>query len=254
MTAYEWLVANLPDASPFSKNDSATSAWRTHALFIKFFPYALQERTAVEAEIASADLHENIIPSLLMSGVDDGVLLIYPFVSGETLGSDEARDKFYALPEPERRAALSLILTALAKIADTGWILVDFYEGNLIYDYENKKIWLFDWDLCIKAESFTLATNRNWGSSRLMAPEEFQKGAQIDGQTNVFNLARLALLSLGDDATAAEKAALARATSPEKSLRHGSVAAFVAALGLSLQPTYVSAVPPGTPERSQGSL
>ena len=34
----------------------------------------------METEIASAGLHENIIPSLLLSGVDDGVILIYPFV------------------------------------------------------------------------------------------------------------------------------------------------------------------------------
>ncbi|WP_395094338.1 hypothetical protein [Armatimonas sp.] len=232
MTAHAWLAANLPDARPFPKSDSATSAWRTPALFIKFFPYALQERAAVETEIASAGLHENIIPSLLMSGVDDGVILIYPFVSGETLGSTAARDKFYALPESERRAALCVLFAALAAITSAGWTLVDFYEGNLIYDYANKKVWLFDWDLCIKAESFTLATHRNWGSSRLMAPEEFVKGAQIDSQTNVFNLARLATLVLGDDATDAERAVLARATSSEKSRRHASVAAFVMNLEL----------------------
>ena len=232
MTAHAWLAANLPDARPFPKSDSATSAWRTPALFIKFFPYALQERAAVETEIASAGLHENIVPSLLMSGVDDGVILIYPFVSGETLGTPEARARFYALPESERRAALCVLCAALATITWAGWTLVDFYEGNLIYDYENKKPWLFDWDLCIKAASFTLATNRNWGSSRLMAPEEFVKDARIDGQTNVFNLARLATLCLGDDATDTERAVLTRATSPQKSRRHGSIAAFVAGLGL----------------------
>jgi serine/threonine protein kinase, bacterial len=232
MTAFQWLAANLPDARPFEKSDSATLAWRTPALFIKFFPYALQERAAVEAEIASANLHENIIPSLLMSGVDDGVLLIYPFVSGETLSTPEAREKFYALPEAERRAALNVILAALAAITSAEWTLVDFYEGNLIYDYENKKPWLFDWDLCVKARSFSLATNRNWGSSRLMAPEEFVKGATIDEQTNVFNVARFALLCLGESATETETSILTRATSPERSTRHSSVAALVTELGL----------------------
>lgn len=230
MTAYQWLTANLPEARPLAKNDTATMAWRTPALFIKFFPYALQERSAAEAEISSAGLHENIIPSLMMTGVDDGVLLIYPFVSGETLSTPEAREKFYALPAAERRAALQVILAALTKITEAGWLLVDFYEGNLIYDYENKKPWLFDWDLCLKAESFVLATERNWGSSRLMAPEEFVRGAQIDRQTNVFNLARLATLILGSDATETEKAVLTRATSPEKLPRPSSVTELVADL------------------------
>ena len=232
MTAHAWLAANLPDVRPFAKNDSATMAWRTPALFVKFFPYALQERSAAEAEISSAGLHENIIPSLMMTGVDDGVILIYPFVSGETLKGPEAREKFYALPEAERRAALKLILEAFVALTEQGWLLVDFHEGNLIYDYENKKPWLFDWDLCVKAESFTLTAERNWGSSRLMAPEEFVKGARIDSRTNVFNLARLATLTLGDDATEHEQAVLARATSPEKPLRPGSVAELVATLAL----------------------
>ena len=175
MTAHQWLAANLLNACPFPKNDSATSAWRTPALFIKFFPYAVQERAAVEAEISSASLHTQIIPALLMSGVDDGVLLIYPFVSGETLGVPEAREKFNALPLDERRAALASVFAALAAITSAGWTLVDFYEGNLIYDFENKKPWLFDWDLCIKADGFTLTTNRNWGSSRLMPRRSSKK-------------------------------------------------------------------------------
>ncbi|WP_309708441.1 hypothetical protein [Armatimonas sp.] len=232
MTAHEWLAANLPDARPFAKSDSATMAWRTPALFIKFFPYALQERSAAEAELASAGLHENIIPSLMMCGVDDGVILIYPLVSGETLGTPEAREKFYALPEAERRAALATILAALAAITSAGWLLVDFYEGNLIYDYENKKPWLFDWDLCVKAESFVLATKRNWGSSRLMAPEEFIQGELINCQTNVFNVARFAVLTLGESATEQERAVLTRATSPDRLQRPGSVTEFIAALAL----------------------
>ena len=230
MTAQEWLAANLPDARPHAKHDTATMTWRTPALFIKFFPYAVQERATVEAEIATANFHENIIPSLLMSGVDDGVILIYPFVSGETLKGLEAREKFYALPTVERRAALATILSVLAAITSAGWLLVDFHEGNLIYDYANKKPWLFDWDLCVKAESFTLTMERNWGSSRLMAPEEFVKGATIDSQTNVFNLARLALLTLGENATPAEYTVLARAATPDKSQRHSSVVEFVEAL------------------------
>lgn len=230
MIAEHWLAANLPDARVLPKQDLATTAWRTPALFVKFFPYALQERAAVEAEISSSGLHEAIIPSLLMTGVDDGMLLIYPFVSGETLKGAEARGRFYALPLAERRAGLKTLLEAFVAITEQGWLLVDFHEGNLIYDYENHKLWLFDWDLCVKAESYTLTMERNWGSSRLMAPEEFVQGAQLDARTNVFNLGRLALLILGDDATEHEKAVLGQATEPEKTRRPASVMALAAAV------------------------
>lgn len=225
-------MANLPEARLLPKHDLATTTWRTPALFVKFFPYTLQERASVEAEIASGGLHENIIPALLMTGVDDGLVLIYPFVSGETLKGPEARERFYALPPAERRAALKTVLETFVALTEQGWLLVDFHEGNLIYDYENQKIWLFDWDLCVKAESYTLTMERNWGSSRLMAPEEFVRGATIDARTNVFNLGRLALLTLGNDATEQEKATLAKATHPERSERPPSVTALATALGI----------------------
>lgn len=217
MLAEDWLKERLPGLTPLEKQDSATRAWRTESLFIKFFPYALQERAAVEAEISSAGLHSSIIPSLLMTGCDDGMVLAYPWVQGLTLSTPEARERFYALPELEKRLAIATLLDVCGAITEAGWLLVDLYEGNLIYDFEQKHLWCFDWDLCVKAESYTLTMERNWGSSRLMAPEEFVQGARIDQRTNVFNLGRIAQLALG------EFEVLARATHPNPENRFATV-------------------------------
>lgn len=224
MLAEDWLKERLPGLTPLEKQDSATRAWRTESLFVKFFPYAIQERAAVEAEISSAGLHSSIVPSLLMTGCDDGIVLAYPWVQGITLGTPEAREKFYALPEQEKRLAIDTLVDVCAAITEAGWLLVDLYEGNLIYDFDQKHLWCFDWDLCVKAESYVLEMERNWGSSRLMAPEEFVQGATIDQRTNVFNIARIAQLALGDSE------ALTRATDPNLENRFATVRELQAAI------------------------
>jgi len=97
-------------------------------------------------------------------------------------------------------------------------MIVDWYEGNMIYDFADKHIWLFDWELCRRGQGFTLDMDSNYGSSRLMAPEEFIRGSWLDLQTLVFNLGRYALLTLPE---LAEQTApiLARATYPARSRR-----------------------------------
>jgi serine/threonine protein kinase len=225
MNAEDWLREKLPGLREFPKTDDSTRAWRTESLFVKFFPFALQERAAVEAEISSSKLHPNIIPSLLMTGCDDGIVLAYPWTEGVTLGTPEAREKFYALPETEKIAALRTLFSVCAAISEAGWLLVDLYEGNLIYDFENKQLWCFDWDLCVKSESYFLEMDRNWGSSRLMAPEEFIRGARIDTRTNVFNLGRIAQLALGKTTDT-----LTRATDLDPEKRFPTIRALLLAI------------------------
>ena len=107
-------------------------------------------------------------------------------------------------------------------------MIVDWYEGNMIYDFAQKHIWLFDWELCRRGDGFTLDMDSNYGSSRLMAPEEFIRGSWLDQQTLVFNLGRYALLTLPE---LAERAApiLARATYPARSGRYQSIQEFTQA-------------------------
>ena len=116
-------------------------------------------------------------------------------------------------------------LACLTTIGDAGFMIVDWYEGNMIYDFAQKRIWLFDWELCRKGEGFTLEMDSNYGSSRLMAPEEFIRGSWLDQRTIVFNLGRYALLTLPELADALAPV-LARATYPARSERYPSIREF----------------------------
>jgi hypothetical protein len=81
--------------------------------------------------------------------------------------------------------------------------------------------------------------DRNYGSRRLMAPEEFVRGARIDQATNVYTLGRYAINALSRRTDGAWRATfqgppalaavLERATRPERAERYQRVGEFVRA-------------------------
>jgi serine/threonine protein kinase, bacterial len=220
----------LKNVTPISKESPETFAWFAstgeHDLFCKLYPHQYAEtRAAIEIAIAGANVHPAIVPLRHTASCQEGILLLYDRVSGENLGPMGARGRFQALPLDERIRAVSDIFAALTAVIEAGFMIVDWYEGNMIYDFADKHIWLFDWELCRRGQGFTLDMDSNYGSSRLMAPEEFIRGSWLDQQTLVFNLGRYALLTLPE---LAEQTApiLARATYPARSGRYQSVREF----------------------------
>lgn len=197
--------------------------------YVKFVPAARRmARAPVELAIAGSSLHPAIIPLRQALHLDDGAALLYDRVDGQALDSPGARERFYALPPAEKRAALGRMIDGWAAVGEAGWVLVDLYEGNAIYDFEARRPWIFDWDLCRPRPGFALEGERNYGSSRLMAPEELLRGAWIGPETNVFNAGKVAQFAL-PEADPALAAVLARATDPERSRRYPTLRAFAEA-------------------------
>ncbi len=96
------------------------------------------------------------------------------------------------------------ILRALDSIYDThvalserNWVMVDFYDGAVIYDFPTEDIHLIDLDMYHQGP-LTNTLGRWWGSSRFMAPEEFEKGAVLNDRTSVFTLGKSAAVFLSD--------------------------------------------------------
>lgn len=231
--AHVFETFHLKNVTQITKDTPDTSAWfastEEQDFFCKLFPHHLvHTRAAIEIAIAGAHLHPAIVPLRQSVPCTEGILLLYDRVSGINLGPMQPRSRFQALPLSERLAAVSAIFAAIAAISEAGFMIVDWYEGNMIYDFVQKQIWLFDWELCQRGEGFTLEMDSNYGSSRLMAPEECIRGSWLDQQTLVFNLGRYALLVLPE---LAERAApiLARATYPARSGRYRSIREFTQA-------------------------
>ncbi len=189
------------------------------------------------SHIAIPKLH-NVIESL------HGPLLVYSWVDGELLHADRetrnmpqsALQRFRRLPASEILNALDVIFELHCELAQTGWIAGDFYDGCLIYDFARRDIHVIDLD-GYREGPFINGMGRMFGSSRFMAPEEFEKGAPIDERTTVFTMGRTAANLLSDGTLArsafrgneAQYYVVCRAGRSSRSQRFASVADFYAA-------------------------
>ena len=173
-----------------------------------------------------------------------GPLLVYAWVEGELLhaGSATRQDplsamqRFRRLPLPEIKQALDTIFELHCELSQAGWIAVDFYDGCLIYDFARQDLHVVDLDMYREAP-FVNQMGRMFGSSRYMAPEEFERGALIDARTNVFTMGRTAANLLSDGTLTrsafrgsdAHYEVVRRACSDEPGNRYASVGDFFAA-------------------------
>jgi serine/threonine protein kinase, bacterial len=136
-------------------------------------------------------------------GSPHGPMLIYEWLEGELLsrkslardGARQAIERFMSLEDGRILSALDTVYELHERLADAGWVAEDFYDSCLIYDFSNHRIRVFDLDTYHRGP-FINETGRLFGSTRFMAPEEFQRGARIDQRTTVYNLGRLAVLFL----------------------------------------------------------
>ena len=170
-----------------------------------------------------------------------GPWLVYQWLDGELLGAGRAQrdnpasafQRFRSLPVPTIGRCLDAIFDLHDEIARAGWIAVDFYDGCLIYDFASEQLGVVDLDM-YRAGPFRNEMGRMFGSTRFMAPEEFELGALIDEQSNVFVMGRTALVFLSDgtlnvgafQGSPALFEVVARACDPDRSRRFDSMAAF----------------------------
>jgi len=134
-----------------------------------------------------------------------GPLLVYEWVPGELLGVERSRradpaspfQRFRALPCSELLAGLDVIFDFHRSAAESGWVATDFYDGSMIYDFSTQVLRLIDLDH-YRDGPFINEMGRMFGSTRFMAPEEFEPGALIDELTTVFTMGRVLSVFLSD--------------------------------------------------------
>jgi hypothetical protein len=171
----------------------------------------------------------------------------YPWHAGDVLNHGTAsrhvrRDdpaspmfRFRAQPVATVERAIDAILDAHIAVAAAGYVAVDFYDGTMLYDPDTATMRLVDLDDYRRAP-FTVGADGLSGSPRFFSPEETRPRATITEQTTVFTMGRTGrlLLDAGDReqafrGTPAQLAVIARATRPDPTDRHPTVAAMVEA-------------------------
>jgi serine/threonine-protein kinase len=134
-----------------------------------------------------------------------GPMLLYDWLDGELVGVPATRryhpasayQRFRGLATADIVLCLDLIYELHRDLARLGWIAVDFYDGCVLYDFDAHRVGIVDLDN-YHPGPFVNEMGRMFGSSRFMAPEEFELGALIDERTNVFVMGRTAAVFLGD--------------------------------------------------------
>jgi hypothetical protein len=211
----------------------------------RFLNHAARVALLRNAVRLSESCHHYTLPRLFrVIESPSGPLLVYQWLDGELIGTPRARrddpesafQRFRRLPAATIQGRLDSVFDLHHELAGAGWIAVDFYDGSLIYDFKSGRLGIVDLDM-YREGPFRNEMGRMFGSTRFMAPEEFELGALIDERTNVFVMGRTALVLLSDgtlneDAFRGTRAlfeVVARACEPERSRRYDSMAAFYSA-------------------------
>ena len=171
--------------------------------------------------------------------VAGGYLMVFRWTDGVCMGKmyPESRARFFTLPLEKRQRVFLDILDFLQMTAERGYTPVDFYDGSILYDFEQEKTVICDIDFFEKTP-YVNTMGRMWGSARFMAPEEFTLGAPVDEVTNVFLAGAMAFSLFGGETDRSRDlwvlhdeayAVALRAVAEDREDRYQSLAEFRAA-------------------------
>ena len=132
--------------------------------------------------------------------------MVFKWADGECMGImyPASHQRFMQLSTHARLGVFSDILNFFAYVASRNYVAIDFYDGSILYDFENGKTTICDIDL-FRRQPCVNDMGRMWGSSCFQSPEEYQFGASIDEITNVYTLGATAFALFGDGNRTREK-------------------------------------------------
>ncbi len=192
----------------------------------------LKETMPVYSELQ----HENLIELVEAKEIGGGFAMVFKWVDGDCMGRmyPAAHRHFMRLPIDTRLTVFHDILSFFAYIASQNYVAINFYDGSIIYDFQNGKTTICDIDFFRKQPCIN-DMGRMWGSSRFQSPEEFQLGAVIDEITNVYTVGATAFALFGEYNRTRDKWQLsdklfevaARAISDDRSERQQSIRQFI---------------------------
>lgn len=143
--------------------------------------------------------HKNLIEFVEAKEINGGFAMVFKWVDGDCMGRMYPAEhrRFMSLPVADRLNVFRDILDFLDYTNSSGYVAVDFYDGSIIYDTENRKTTICDIDFFRKQPCIN-DMGRMWGSSKFQSPEEFQLGANIDETTNIYCAGAFAFALFGN--------------------------------------------------------
>lgn len=105
--------------------------------------------------------------------------------------------RLHHLPLPIRLRMLDDVFDLHARLAEEGYVAVDFDDSNLMIDFDQGRVTVCDID-AYQRRPLCNSRGRMPGSSHFRAPEEYEMGAAIDESTMVYQMGCLAFQFLGE--------------------------------------------------------
>ncbi len=142
--------------------------------------------------------HENLIELVEARDIGGGFAMVFQWAAGDCMGRmyPAAHRRLMQLPVDARVTVFRDILNFFEYIASQNYVAIDFYDGSILYDFENGKTTICDIDL-FRKQPCTNDMGRMWGSSLFQSPEEYAFGAVIDEITNVYTVGATAFALFG---------------------------------------------------------
>lgn len=164
-----------------------------------------------------------------------GYALLFPWTEAICMGKQyPSRERFLALPLDTKLGIYREVLAFHSHVAKRGYVSVDFYDGCVLFEEATGRTLLCDVDAYHRLPFFN-PVGRMWGSTRFMAPEEFEKGAAIDESTMVHTLGAFAFELFAPEGrelaqwplSPAAWACAKKAASPKRKDRFSDVASYI---------------------------
>lgn len=239
-----WIV-EAPEGRLFIKTAGPATAPPPGAP-APYFDHPGRVRSLRNAINLARSCDHRALPALLnVIETPTGPMLVYQAVRGELIGGippaqradpASAYQRLAHLPAAAQLPLFDTLIDLHRALADRGWVACDLYDGSMIVDFDTRTLHVVDLD------DYRHGPSRNdmgqmFGSTRFMAPEEFELGAALDQRTTVFTLGRLVrhfTTGLTEDPAcfngpARLAAVVAQAVQPAPDDRFPTVAAFASA-------------------------
>lgn len=190
----------------------------------------LKEARQVYQDLA----HENLIKLVKSEETSGGYVNIFEWVHAECIGyPSPPRQKFLNLSVENKLRAFEDILNFHAHVAEKGYVAIDFYADQIMYDFENDKTIICDIDFYQKSPYY--GDKGTWGSSNFVSPEECTPGLRVDEITMVYTMGATAFSIFSDYDRSPEKWTLnkpaydvaKKAVSDDRDIRQQSIRQFM---------------------------
>lgn len=142
--------------------------------------------------------HPNLIRFIKAEEIGHGFAVIFDWVDGECMGLQYpiSHSKFMQIPMEMKMRVFEDIMMFHAHVAAQGYVAIDFYDGSIMYDFDNNQTIICDIDFYQKTPY--CGSMGLWGSKRFISPEEITDGAVIDEVTNVYTMGATAFALFAD--------------------------------------------------------